>query len=391
MRPPVLDAPRLQTAREEAPAPRPVEKRRGHKPEDFAALLHQASAPAQQEPPRLGGAPEARGDSEAHGAILGAASANLTDLAHDFVDAPALALLGEPGARTPDALGLALDQLRATLAQATRAPDPEAGDAASFTGILQKARHAEPPPQDAGDLLQAMMAADRASEGVALLQPEPGAREAAFDPRPTEDHAPVTESAPTSRREEPGRAPTQDEPERQLQRLAEVQGATSQAPQPEAGQAPQPEPGAFGAILESTQASRAPAPLAPQAPAAPVAPVALPHELVEGQLGHDRARVVVGEGDQRVEISVEARHGHIRVEMAAATPELAQSLRGHTQDLQAALSERGLSLGSFSASADGRQPQAHAPTEDADEPSAPASSTTSTPEPTPRRGVRAIA
>lgn len=68
---------------------------------------------------------------------------------------------------------------------------------------------------------------------------------------------------------------------------------------------------------------------------------------VRGSMGTGRARVVIGEGNDRVALTVLVRNGTVNIDASVADVGMAQSLERGTAELSEALAKHGLSLGSM--------------------------------------------
>jgi hypothetical protein len=135
------------------------------------------------------------------------------------------------------------------------------------------------------------------------------------------------------------------------------------------------------------------APEAPQAPSAMARPERPePQETLQGRLQNERAELVLGEGSERVSITIEASAARVRVDLVAGTAEAAAAMRHTAHELQTALSQRGLSLSGFQASSqDKESQQSQARDEEEKTPQPSSASSPKNPAPLARRGLRAIA
>jgi hypothetical protein len=68
-------------------------------------------------------------------------------------------------------------------------------------------------------------------------------------------------------------------------------------------------------------------------------------EITRGRIHNAYATLVVGDGDQRVELGITARGEHVHITATAGNAELAAALKGGSGELASALAQHGLSLG----------------------------------------------
>ncbi len=79
-------------------------------------------------------------------------------------------------------------------------------------------------------------------------------------------------------------------------------------------------------------------------------------QLRHGSINGSSARIVVGEGDDRVAVTVRVRGDGVTVDAQLADADAATGLRHHARELAAALERHGLSLAQFRAEGDGAGP-----------------------------------
>lgn len=115
---------------------------------------------------------------------------------------------------------------------------------------------------------------------------------------------------------------------------------------------------------------------------------------VRGSMSTGRARVVVGEGSERLELTVLLRNGTVNIDARAVDASMAQSLAKGSAELSEALGKHGLSLGTMDTGGAGDGATARGDDSEAGESRglAEAVSDTGAADPqTPRRGVRIVA
>ena len=115
-------------------------------------------------------------------------------------------------------------------------------------------------------------------------------------------------------------------------------------------------------------------------------------------VGSARANVTIGEGADRVTVTIAATQHHVRVAAAAATPEMANALQRGAGELREQLRQHGLNLSELSAGTQGDSSSQPRPEQERQapesRPSTPAAKAASEPETTtraPRAGVRVVA